>query len=252
MQRLKNKILIFSLIFDVIVIGALYFYFFEIPHDKIKNLEKGYIEIKMVDSQVRYRQVQKRPWDWVPLEYISLMAQRAIVLSEDWSFYQHEGFDWAQIQRAIQDSIIKVKRPRGASTISQQLVKNIYLSHEYSFIRKAREVFIAHVLEQKTSKDKILEIYLNIVEFGPEVYGIRSAAWHYFRKHPVRLSAREGAFLAMMLPSPQRYYISFEQRELSNFAKKLIDSILEKMHLAKVFSRQEMLKQKRLKFFWEN
>jgi len=236
----KKKILVFSLILDVIIVAIVAFYFLAIPHKDIEKLKDGYVSIKLVDGKAQYTQVDKKPKNWVPLKNIAKITQQAIVVSEDWSFYEHEGVDWAQIQKALEDSIKDGKKPRGASTITQQLAKNLYLSPDYSFVRKAREAVIAHTMDSKLSKDKILEVYLNVVEFGPGIYGIDAASKHYFKKSASELTAKESAFLAMMLPSPNRYYQSFKDKKLSEFAEETIESILEKLRIARFLTKEKV------------
>ncbi len=227
------------------------FYFLAIPHKDIENLKDGFVSIKIVDGKAEYSQIDKKPKNWVPLKNIAKITQQAIVISEDWAFYEHEGVDWAQIQKALEDSIKDGKKPRGASTITQQLAKNLYLSPDYSFVRKAREAVIAHTMDNKLSKDKILEVYLNIVEFGPGIYGIDAAAKHYFGKSASQLSAKESAFLAMMLPSPNRYYQSFKDKKLSEFAEETIDSILKKLKIAKFLTPEQLEEELEDSFSWE-
>lgn len=240
MSPQKKKILIFSLILDVIIVALVLFYFLAIPHGEIEELKDGFVQVVVVDGKAQYTQVNKKPKNWVGIKKISKIAQQAIVISEDWSFYEHEGVDWAQVQKSIEDSIKDGKKPRGASTITQQLAKNLFLSPEYSFIRKAREAIIAHTMDRKLSKDKILEVYLNIVEFGPGIYGIDAAARHYFGKSAAQLNAREAAFLAMLLPSPSRYSQSFKDKELSSFAQETMKNILEKMRMARFLTQEEV------------
>lgn len=251
MSPKKKKILIFSLFLDAIIVTLVLFYFFAIPHEQIEALKEGFVKIDVVDGKASYTQIDKKPRQWVALKNISKITQHAIVVSEDWAFYEHEGVDWAQVQKALEDSIKEGKKPRGASTITQQLAKNLYLSPEYSFIRKAREAAIAHTMDQKLSKNKILEVYLNIVEFGPGIYGIGAAAEHYFGKSPAELSARESAFLAMMLPSPTRYYQSFKDKELSEFAQETIKSVLEKLRMAKFLTPEQVQEELQKNFNWE-
>tara|TARA_R110000868_G_scaffold90968_3_gene252121 strand:- start:3169 stop:4164 length:996 start_codon:yes stop_codon:yes gene_type:complete len=247
----KKKILLFSLFLDAIIVALVLFYFLAIPHGKIEELKDGFVQVVVVDGKAQYTQVQTKPKNWVGIKKISKIAQQAIVISEDWAFYEHEGVDWAQVQKSIEDSIKDGKKPRGASTITQQLAKNLFLSPEYSFVRKAREAVIAHTMDRKLSKDKILEVYLNIVEFGPGIYGIDAAARHYFGKTAAQLNAKEAAFLAMLLPSPTRYAQSFKDKELSPFAKETISSILEKLRMAKFLSKEEAEAAKQDFFDWE-
>jgi monofunctional biosynthetic peptidoglycan transglycosylase len=169
------------------------------------------------------------PPSWVPLAQISRKAQGAIIVSEDWAFYTHPGYDEKQIHEAITQSLEAGKLKRGASTITQQVVRNIYLSKEKSLIRKGRELWMATKIEKVLGKKRILELYLNIAEWDEGVFGIGPAAHHYFNKTPAELTAKEGAFLAMLLPSPKKYAISFRKHTLTPYARKIIRSVLNKM-----------------------
>jgi len=179
------------------------------------------------------------PISWVSLNNISRQAIGAILVSEDWAFYQHKGFDPNQIREAIMDDLEAGRLRRGASTITQQVAKNVFLSGEKSLWRKLRELAIAIEMERKIRKAKILEIYLNIAEWGTGIYGIGAAAQHYFQKPPSELSPKEGAFLAMLLPSPKRYSQSFRDQELTKFARRRVNDILNKMVQAQYLTQEE-------------
>jgi len=172
---------------------------------------------------------KNRPANWVSLGQISRAAIGAVIVSEDWSFYQHSGIDTKQIKEAIERDIDRGRLSHGASTITQQLIKNIYLSPEKSFSRKFKEIFMALRLEKVVPKSKILETYLNVVEWGPGFYGIGAASRYYFSKHPSELSPKEAAFLAMLLPNPVKYSQSFRNKSLSAYASKTVRNILLKM-----------------------
>jgi monofunctional biosynthetic peptidoglycan transglycosylase len=146
-----------------------------------------------------------RHWTWVPLARISPHLQRAVIAAEDASFFIHEGFDWEGIRDAALDNLEAGEMKRGGSTITQQLAKNLYLSSERSLFRKAREALITRSLERRLTKDRILELYLNVAEWGRGVYGAEAAAHHHFGKSAEDLTADEAAWLAAILPSPQRY-----------------------------------------------
>lgn len=186
----------------------------------------------------------KRPAHWASLSEISRNAIGAVIVSEDWAFFQHKGFDPKQIEEAARDAIEDGGRLRGASTLTQQVAKNVFLNQERSFVRKIRELAIAVELEKTTSKHRILETYFNIAEWGEGIFGITQAAQYYFQKSPQELLPREGAFLAMLLPSPKKYSVSFRNRLLTRYARKRIDSILEKMaqagYIDASISSQEM------------
>lgn len=146
-----------------------------------------------------------RQWVWVPLSRISPSLRQAVVAAEDASFFAHEGFDWEGIKEAAKYNLEAGELKRGGSTITQQLAKNLYLSSERSLFRKAREALITRSLEHQLSKERILELYLNVAEWGQGVYGAEAAARHHFKKSSQDLTADEAAWLAAILPSPRRY-----------------------------------------------
>ena len=146
-----------------------------------------------------------RHWTWVPLSRISSSLRQAVVAAEDALFFTHEGFDWEGIKVAAKYNLEAGEFKRGGSTITQQLAKNLYLSAERSLIRKAREALITRSLEHHLTKERILELYLNVVEWGQGIYGAEAAARHHFKKSAHDLTADEAAWLAAILPSPRRY-----------------------------------------------
>lgn len=175
-------------------------------------------------------EIQKaRPAGWTSLGAISPLAVSAIVLSEDWAFYQHNGFDFQQIWDSFTTNLKKGKFARGGSTITQQMVKNVYLTGQKTIWRKIQEAILAIRVERHVGKKRILEIYLNVVEFGPGVYGIGPASQYYFHKSPSELNAKEGAFLAMLLPSPKKYSVSFRKQTLTPYARSTVRAILGKL-----------------------
>lgn len=139
---------------------------------------------------------------YVGLNQISPLLQRAVVLSEDQKFWTHEGIDWVETRKAVDESLNEGRLGRGASTITQQLVKNLYLSNERSLLRKAKEWILATRIERSLSKNRILELYLNFAEWGDGVFGAEMAAQRYFNKSAAQLDAAEAAILTAMLPSP--------------------------------------------------
>ena len=143
-------------------------------------------------------------WTWVPLAGISPHLQKAVIVSEDASFYQHHGFDWEGLQEALTYNWEQGKLRRGGSTITQQLAKNLYLSSEKKLLRKAREALISWEIERRVPKTRILELYLNVVEWGHGVFGAEAAARHHFGVSAAELTEDEAALLAAMLPSPRR------------------------------------------------
>jgi monofunctional biosynthetic peptidoglycan transglycosylase len=166
----------------------------------------------------------RRAQIWVPLEKISPNLQRAVIAGEDSNFATHHGFDYQAIQRAWdqaqKDADKEAEREgendswlpnmpdfkRGASTISQQLAKNLYLSNERSFMRKGQEAIITYFMERSLTKKRILEIYLNVIEWGDGIYGAEAASQYYFHKPAANLNAREAAFLSAMIPNPRTVF----------------------------------------------
>ena len=142
---------------------------------------------------------------WVPYERISVHLKRAIVAAEDDKFLDHDGFDWEGIQRAIEKNQKKGRPVAGGSTISQQLAKNLFLSGERSYLRKGQEALITAMIEASMDKRRILEIYMNVVEWGEGVFGADAAARHHFGVSAAALNPEQAARLAAMLPRP-RYY----------------------------------------------
>lgn len=143
-------------------------------------------------------------WEWVPLSKISPYLPRAVIAAEDDLFYEHNGFNWEAIKKAAIYDWKKKKFARGASTITQQLARNLYLSKSKNPLRKLKEFLIALKLERELTKDRILELYLNVVEWGPGVYGAEAASQYYFKHSAAKLSAGESAFLASILPNPKK------------------------------------------------
>lgn len=146
-----------------------------------------------------------RQWMWVPLSRISPHLRQAVVTAEDAAFFTHEGFDWEGIKNAAKYNLEAGELKRGGSTITQQLAKNLYLSSDRSLFRKAREALITRALEHQLTKERILELYLNVAEWGEGVYGAEAAARHHFKKSAQDLTADEAAWLAAILPSPRRH-----------------------------------------------
>ena len=142
---------------------------------------------------------------WVPYEKISSHLKRAILVAEDDRFVDHEGFDWEGIQKAMDKNQKKGKIVAGGSTISQQLAKNLFLSGERSMLRKSEEALITLMMERILNKERILEIYLNVIEWGDGVFGVEAAARHYFGISAAQLSQEQAAKLAAMVPRPRFY-----------------------------------------------
>ena len=167
---------------------------------------------------------------WVPYERISAQLKRAVVAAEDAKFVGHEGFDWEAISRAMEKNEKKGRVVSGASTISQQLAKNLFLSGERSWLRKGQEAVITWMLESTLSKRRILELYLNYAEWGEGVFGAEAAARYHFGIHAAALNAAQAAFLAAILPSPRRY----EPGRITPYVSGRIETILARMPAAQI------------------
>jgi monofunctional biosynthetic peptidoglycan transglycosylase len=162
----------------------------------------AFIELRAREAQARGGK-PRRVQQWVPYGRISPQLVRAVLVAEDSAFWQHEGIDFQQIRESMEINLERREFARGASTITQQLAKNLYLSPSKNPIRKVRELLIARRLEAELTKTRILEIYLNVIEWGQGVYGAEAAARTYFRKPASALNASEGALLAAAIINPR-------------------------------------------------
>lgn len=179
------------------------------------------IEYRLSEARAEGKE-GKKYMIWMPIGQISPHLQRAVLAGEDSRFFQHDGFDWEAIQKAWDEAVREGEKEakesgdydpngwippmpsfkRGASTVTQQLAKNLYLSEDRNFLRKGREAVYTYFLERELSKKRILEIYLNVIEWGDGVYGAEAASRRYFKKSASNLTREEAAFLAAMVPSP--------------------------------------------------
>ena len=179
------------------------------------------IEFRISETQAKGKKPRKNMY-WQPLSRISRNLQRAVLAGEDARFLEHEGFDWEAIEKAWDEAVKEGEKEakkegdydpdgwipsmpkfkRGASTITQQLAKNLYLSEKRNFLRKGREALITYFIEKELSKKRILEIYLNVIEWGDGIYGAEAASRFYFRKSASNLTVAEASYLSAMIPSP--------------------------------------------------
>ncbi len=167
-------------------------------------------------------QKTKLRYTWVPLAKISPFLQDAVLISEDDKFWQHYGFDLAGIQEALEKNMRSGKMKAGGSTITQQLAKNIFLSPEKTPTRKLKEALLTLRLERELGKKRILELYLNVAEWGPGIFGIEEAALHYYGKHASQLMPDEACRLAAVLPNPIRFSPISDSRYLNTRAKVIL------------------------------
>jgi monofunctional biosynthetic peptidoglycan transglycosylase len=179
------------------------------------------IEYRLSEARAEGKE-QRKDMIWVPIEQISPHLQRAVLAGEDARFFEHHGFDWDAIEKAWDEAVKEGEKEareegdydpndwippmpnfkRGASTVTQQLAKNLYLSEDRNFLRKGREAVYTYFIEKDLSKKRILELYLNIIEWGDGVYGAEAASRNYFRKSASQLTPQEAAYLSAMIPSP--------------------------------------------------
>jgi monofunctional biosynthetic peptidoglycan transglycosylase len=178
-----------------------------------------YREAKKSDTTFRIRQ------KWIELEAIPKLLQETVRVTEDASFYQHKGIDFAELKAAIKKNWQKGEYARGASTITQQLAKNLYLSTDKSIIRKIKELLITLRLEKDLSKDRIFELYLNVIEWGPGIFGVEMAAEHYFNKPVGQLTLEQIVRLVAVIPRPLKINPTGDDDWLKWKARWILDAL---------------------------
>jgi len=200
--------------------------------DNLKIIKYGEANLNKLNSEFVYRaiiqNVQQRPVlvgsenpNYTPLDQISPYLQKCVLTSEDPSFFSHRGFITEAFKQSILKNIRTKKFSRGASTISMQLIKNVFLTREKTASRKLEEILLVYILENNriASKERMLEVYFNIIEWGPNIYGIGEASQFYFQKKPVNLTLKECLFLATIIPKPNKFMWQFDQDgKLKSFA----------------------------------
>jgi len=228
-----------KIIFLVLVGAVLVWLLYEVitfPH--VWNLRTenptttSMIEYRLSEAKSEGRE-PKKFMIWTPIEQISPNLQRAVLAGEDTRFFEHHGFDWDAIQNAWDEAVKEGEKEakeegdydpddwippmpdfkRGASTISQQLAKNLFLSENRSFIRKGHEAIYTYFLERDLTKKRILEIYLNVIEWGDGIYGAEAASRTYFKKSASDLTKDDAAFLSAMIPSPLNIFNPAKNRK---------------------------------------
>ncbi|NNE99145.1 MAG: monofunctional biosynthetic peptidoglycan transglycosylase [Pyrinomonadaceae bacterium] len=215
---------LFFVLLGAIAVWLAYEYFTFPSISKLRHenpTTSSMIEFRIAETQSEGKTPRKNMY-WQPIERISPRLQRAVLAGEDARFFKHEGFDWEAIEKAWDEAVKEGEKEakkegdydpdgwippmpkfkRGASTITQQLAKNLYLSEERNFLRKGREALITYFIEKELSKKRILELYLNVIEWGDGIYGAEAASRFYFRKSASNLTNAEAAYLSAMIPSP--------------------------------------------------
>lgn len=248
-----KKIIIFILLLSVsFILIASGYAIYKYPDIKKLKDRKNSFKITVYDWNKKPHPFivgPKNPY-YVSWQNISTNVKWAVILSEDAKFYRHHGVDYQAIKEAFKKNIEMGKYVRGGSTITQQLAKNLFLSREKTIIRKIKELIIAFLMEQILSKTRILELYLNVVELGPMVYGVGHASYFYFGKPVSSLSPLEASMLAGLLPGPQIYDPYRNLEKVESRAKK----ILLNMFNAKIIDEDtyENFKSAKLTFNMEN
>lgn len=200
------KKLLFSSLFLTLLVGAGYYYYATLPDVsalKQKNPKSTALIDLRAEEYKRKGLRNPRQQIWVPYGAISEHLKKAILISEDAAFYSHKGIDMNELKAALKKDWETLSFSRGGSTITMQLAKNLYLNPSKNPLRKIKEILIARQLEQALSKRRIFELYLNVVEWGRNVYGAEAAARYYFGKSAADLDPLEAATLAALLPSPR-------------------------------------------------
>jgi monofunctional biosynthetic peptidoglycan transglycosylase len=218
----KGKKILFVLFFLLLIPVLIYFLALpDIGKLSTKNpVRTAFMEYREKEwaKQNRSLRIQQI---WVPLARVSPYLLKAVLIAEDDKFWKHEGFDFESIQKAIEKDLQVGRFKFGGSTISQQLARNLYLSPDKSVLRKMAEAILTWKMERALSKKRILEIYLNVVEWGEGIFGAEAASRHYFRKPARDLTSQEAARLAAVLPNPRKYNPAGEQKYVEIRARRI-------------------------------
>jgi hypothetical protein len=207
---------------------------------QIERLRRDFVhQVAPPGTPPRVIDVSPASPDFVPLRDVPPLMVRTLLLGEDAGFFGHRGIDLAEVPAAILADWSRGTAARGASTITQQLAKNLFLSREKRLGRKLREVALALLLESALGKERILEIYLNVIEWGPGVYGLRPAARRYFGKEPGELTPGEMALLVALIPGPVKYQRSIATGTPSPGFRPLVDRLLAKLRSVDALSEEQ-------------
>lgn len=211
------------------LVAQLYFYAHIVYWEYHDPATTAFMERSLEALQARDPRARLRH-EWVPYDRISVYLKRAVVAAEDARFLDHDGFDWEMIQKAMARNERQGRVVAGASTISQQLAKNLFLSGERSWLRKGEEAIITWMLENTLSKRRILELYLNFAEWGDGIFGAQAAARYHFGVPAAALTPEQAAWLAAVLPSPRRY----QRGRTTAYLSGRIDTVFVRMGAAQI------------------
>jgi len=191
----------------------------------------GILALRWINPPVTMVQVQRRAealwqhrsykkhYDFVSLRRISANLQHAVIAAEDGRFFRHHGFDWVEMRKVLEDDMKREKLGRGGSTITQQLVKNLFLTTERSLIRKGVESTLVPMTEAFLTKNRILELYLNVIEWGPGIYGAEAASEYYYHLHASEVGREQAARLASIIPAP----LKRKPARMNEYAEEILD-----------------------------
>jgi monofunctional biosynthetic peptidoglycan transglycosylase len=225
LSRTRRRLLLIAILLSILVawfvpfVPALYF---------------NTITVTRLDAKGKVINVDVGPGtkQWISIEHVSRHIVNAIVVAEDGKFYSHHGFDFEAIQKAIDLNRKKGRYVRGASTISQQVIKMTFLSREKTIVRKLREAAGTVLMEIMLPKDKIIEWYINLCEFGGGIYGVKSAGMYYFKTRPELLTIEQAAHLALVIPSPNKWSKGLRAKSLTPFGQRRFARIVTNLFLA--------------------
>lgn len=191
-----------------------------------------YNQVRRITRERVYErlEVKEKMYRWVNLASVHRDLIYAVIMSEDADFFRHSGINLDALINSFAENIKRREFAFGGSTISQQAARNIFLDNTKSMMRKLKELCITRRMERRFTKNEILELYLNSAEFGPDIFGVNAASHYYFSKPPALINAAEGAFMALMLPSPRKnHYRLYLNRNLSGQWKKKLQRVLRDM-----------------------
>jgi len=222
LKRLVLLLLAILLVYQLWILGWVLLWKYNPPR------ETHFMEIRLDELKEKNPQA-KLQYQWMPYEKISANLKRAVVAAEDDKFMEHNGFDWDGIEYALKKNQRKGKKVAGGSTITQQLAKNLFLSPSRSYVRKIQEAIITVMLESLWSKHRILEVYLNVVEWGSGVFGAEAGARRHFGQSAAYLSEAQAAHMAVMLPSPRRF-----EKRFPAYVSEHAQSVQERMRYSAI------------------
>lgn len=230
MRKLIKRLVLLALLGAMAFVGF-YFVYPDVGEYAKKNPDKTAFMLWREAQWAEKGQKKHITKRWVPLSQVSPALLKAVLIGEDDKFYQHEGFDFDALEQAMEKNMKAGRFKAGASTISQQLTKNLFLSPEKSLTRKFKEAILTWRLERALSKRRILELYVNVAEWGDGIFGVEAAARHYFGKPASQLSTMEAARLAAVLPNPIRFVATSDQKYVT-FRAGLIHNIMVRRGIA--------------------